>query len=53
MVSDSPQVSTHWEPCLTFGTGTINDLEEENFSNISVLFGLGQYVWPDELTVSC
>lgn len=36
-----------------FGTGTINDLEEENFSNISVLFGLGQYVWLDELTVSC
>lgn len=35
-----------------FGTGTINDLEEENFSNISVLFGLGQYVWLDELTLS-
>ena len=32
---------------------TINDLEEENFSNISVLFGLGQYVLLDELTISC
>ncbi|KAJ5694772.1 hypothetical protein N7536_005184 [Penicillium majusculum] len=27
--------------------GTINDLEEENFSNISVLFGLGQVLMPD------
>ncbi|KAJ5185269.1 DNA helicase ATP-dependent Ku type [Penicillium cf. griseofulvum] len=26
---------------------TINDLEEENFSNISVLFGLGQVLMPD------
>ncbi|KAG0159283.1 hypothetical protein PDIDSM_6805 [Penicillium digitatum] len=27
--------------------GTINDLEEENFSNISILFGLGQVLMPD------
>ncbi|KAJ5208844.1 hypothetical protein N7449_003223 [Penicillium cf. viridicatum] len=27
--------------------GTINDLEEESFSNISVLFGLGQVLMPD------
>ncbi|KAJ5616072.1 hypothetical protein N7537_001186 [Penicillium hordei] len=27
--------------------GTINDLEEENFSNISVFFGLGQVLMPD------
>lgn len=53
MVSGSLPVSTHWEPCLMFGVETINNLEEENFSNISILFGLGQYVWFDELTVSC
>jgi ATP-dependent DNA helicase 2 subunit 2 len=45
MVSGRLPVSTHWDPCLIFGTETINDLEEENFSNISILFGLGQYVW--------
>ncbi|KAJ5039487.1 ATP-dependent DNA helicase yku80 [Penicillium rubens] len=27
--------------------GTINDLEEESFSNISILFGLGQVLMPD------
>ncbi|OQE30525.1 hypothetical protein PENFLA_c003G04251 [Penicillium flavigenum] len=27
--------------------GTINDLEEENFSNISILFGLGQVLMSD------
>ena len=45
MVSSRLPVSTYWDPCLMLGAGTINDLEEESFSNISILFGLGQYVW--------